>query len=82
MTYFYYKTNTWSNETNQISEETKKSGNVMQRKKTGGLHNYQMVITKQNGKTIKIAGSVSQEEKLLTVLKKQLTLLLNTTQKS
>ena len=33
MTYFYYKTNTWSNETNQISEETKKEWKRYAKKK-------------------------------------------------
>jgi len=33
MTYFYYKTNTWSNETNQISEEIKKEWKRYAKKK-------------------------------------------------
>lgn len=47
MTYFYYKTNTWSNEP-QVSKETKNLWKEYAKKTIGELRNYLMVFIKQN----------------------------------
>jgi hypothetical protein len=83
MTYFYYKTNSWSNGKQPNSKRNlttvwksyakKKNWRITQ------LPNGYYQAEWQEGK---ITGKVSQEEKLLKELKKQLMLLLNITKKT
>ena len=57
MTYFYYKTNSWSSQP-QVSEDQIEYWKHLSEKRTGELPNYPMVITKRNLKIKMIHGKM------------------------